>query len=75
MSKHTAFRPSTILPPHIRPEPAGAILLAADGLALALAGICENNLPLNVGGAVCVDRADHVDCVLQDFASAGVKHG
>jgi hypothetical protein len=57
-----------------RPEPAGAILLA-DGLALALADIGENNLPLNVGWAVCVDGADHVHCVLQDFAGAGVKHG
>jgi hypothetical protein len=76
MLKHMALRPSTCPPAcaHFRPEPAGAILLA-DGLALALAGIGENNLPLNVVWAVCVDGVDHVHCVLQDFAGAGVKHG
>lgn len=43
-------------------------------LALALADLGENALPFNVGLVIGVDGLGDIHGVLENFASAGVKH-
>lgn len=41
---------------------------------LTATGFTQDSVPLNIGLVVSVDGDGNVKCVLQGFASAGVKH-